>query len=183
MQNENNDNRIRRRNHLNHRSDENEVGRNSKWTGLEFFNNIKNLSPKLWSLDFLTCLRLNDNSLTRIPAEIGRLTSLKKLDLSSNKLRSLPAEIGDLINLTELYLNNNNLHSLPHELGRLFQIQILGLEGNPLSQEVLSWNAKKNGSSQIISYFLDHLSGEFYLRVCCVFGVLRGGEYEISHFQ
>ncbi len=159
MQNENSDTRIRKRNHLNHKAGDKEEG-NSKWTGLEFFNNIKNLSPKLWSLNFLTSLKLNDNSLTRIPADISKLTSLQKLDLSSNKLRSLPAEIGDLINLTELYLNNNNLHSLPHELGRLFQIQILGLDGNPLSQEILSWNSKKNGSAQLISYLLDRLSGE-----------------------
>ena len=159
MQNENSDSRIRKRNRFNHKADDEEEG-NSKWTGLEFFNNIKNLSPKLWSLTFLTCLKLRDNRLTIIPSDIGKLTSLQKLDLSSNKLRSLPAEIGDLINLTELYLNDNNLHSLPHELGRLFQIQHLGLDGNPLSQEILSWNSKKNGSAQLISYLLDRLSGE-----------------------
>lgn len=163
MQIENSETRIRKRNNLNHKAGEEEEA-NSKWTGLEFFNNIKNLSPKLWSLNFLTSLKLNDNSLTRIPADIGKLTSLQKLDLSSNKLRSLPAEIGDLINLTELYLNNNSLHSLPHELGRLFQIQILGLDGNPLSQEILSWNSKKNGSAQLISYLLDRLSGECRIR-------------------
>ena len=161
MQNENNDHRTRRRNHLNHTAEESEEEANtSKWTGLELLRNIKNLSPKLWSLNFLTCLRLNDNGLTRIPAEIGKLTCLKKLDLSSNKLRGLPAEIGDLINLTELYLNHNSLYNLPHELGRLFQIQILGLDGNPLSQEVLSWNSQKNGSSELISMLLDNLSGQ-----------------------
>jgi CCR4-NOT transcription complex subunit 6 len=159
MQNENSDTRIRKRNHLNHKAAEKEEA-NSQWTGLEFFNNIKNLSPKLWSLDFLTSLKLKNNSLTRIPADIGKLISLQKLDLSSNKLRSLPAEIGDLINLTELRLDNNNLHSLPHELGRLFQIQVLGLDGNPLSQEILAWNSKKNGSAQLIAYLLDRLSGE-----------------------
>ena len=150
MQNENNDHRTRRRNHLNHTAEESEEEANtSKWTGLELLRNIKNLSPKLWSLNFLTCLRLNDNGLTRIPAEIGKLTCLKKLDLSSN-----------LINLTELYLNHNSLYNLPHELGRLFQIQILGLDGNPLSQEVLSWNSQKNGSSELISMLLDNLSGQ-----------------------
>ncbi|CAB3984699.1 CCR4-NOT transcription complex subunit 6-like [Paramuricea clavata] len=157
MQNENSEQRIRKRNHLNHKAAEKEEA-NSQWTGLEFFNNIKNLSPKLWSLDFLTSLKLKNNSLTRIPADIGKLISLQKLDLSSNKLRSLPAEIGDLINLTELRLDNNNLHSLPHELGRLFQIQVLGLDGNPLSQEILAWNSKKNGSAQLIAYLLDRLS-------------------------
>ncbi|XP_046845773.1 CCR4-NOT transcription complex subunit 6-like isoform X2 [Xenia sp. Carnegie-2017] len=157
MQNENNEYRNHRTKNSNLKSNEKDLA-NSKWTGLEFFNNIKNLSPKLWSLNFLTTLKLNDINLTRVPAEIGKLTSLQKLDLSSNKLRSLPTEIGDLINLIELYLNNNSLHSLPHELGRLFQIQILGLDGNPLSQEVLSWNAKKNGSAQLISCLLDRSS-------------------------
>ena len=171
MQNDNKENEIRRRNYFNRRTDDREEeDGNSQWTGLEFFNNIKNLSPKIWGLNFLTSLLIKDNNLTRLPADIGRLTRLKKLDLSSNKLRSLPAEIGDLINLHELYLNNNNLRSLPHELGRLFQIQVLGLDGNPLNQELLSWNAKKNGSSQLISYLLDHSSGKNFSTGTTLFG-------------
>lgn len=74
-------------------------GKKSYWPELEITGSIRNLSPNLWHLTHLTALYLNDNSLQRIPCEIGRLANLRTLDLSSNKLRSLPAELGDLIYL------------------------------------------------------------------------------------
>lgn len=61
--------------------------------------NIRNISPAVWSLQHLTSLYLNDNCLSRIPAEIARLEHLMYLDLSCNKIRSLPAEIGELTRL------------------------------------------------------------------------------------
>ena len=45
-------------------------------------------------------LGLNDNKLTSLPAEIGRLTSLTDVGLNDNQLTSLPAEIGRLTSLT-----------------------------------------------------------------------------------
>ncbi|EGI57859.1 CCR4-NOT transcription complex subunit 6 [Acromyrmex echinatior] len=67
-------------------------GKKSHWSELEITGSIRNLSPNLWQMTHLTALYLNDNSLQRLPSEIGRLVSLRILDLSSNKLRSLPAE-------------------------------------------------------------------------------------------
>ena len=136
------------------------TGKKSQWTELEITATIRNLSPKIWQLDFLTALFLNDNNLTRIPPEISKLAQLKHLDLSSNKLRSLPSELGDLVTLRELLLCNNNLRVLPNELGKLFQLQTLGLQGNPLPQEVLNINAEQNGTTKLLSFMLDNLSGK-----------------------
>lgn len=77
-------------------------GKKSHWSELEITGSIRNLSPNLWQMTHLTALYLNDNSLQRVPSEIGRLVNLRILDLSSNKLRSLPAELGELIYLRYL---------------------------------------------------------------------------------
>lgn len=140
-------------------------GKKSHWTELEITAPIRNLSPTLWQLDFLTALFLNDNNLTKIPPEIARLAQLKHLDLSSNKLRSLPSELGDLVTLRELLLCNNSLRALPNELGKLFQLQTLGLQGNPLPQDVLSVNAEQNGTAKLLSFMLDHLTGKLAVNI------------------
>ncbi|XP_076290594.1 CCR4-NOT transcription complex subunit 6-like isoform X4 [Lasioglossum baleicum] len=132
-------------------------GKKSYWPELEITGSIRNLSPNLWQLTHLTALYLNDNSLQRIPAEIGRMANLRALDLSSNKLRSLPAELGDLIYLRELLLNQNYLRVLPYELGKLFQLKVLGLQGNPLSKEVMALYGEPSGTSKLLSYMLDNL--------------------------
>ncbi|XP_076669507.1 CCR4-NOT transcription complex subunit 6-like isoform X7 [Andrena cerasifolii] len=135
-------------------------GKKSYWPELEITGSIRNLSPNLWHLTHLTALYLNDNSLQRIPCEIGRLANLRTLDLSSNKLRSLPAELGDLIYLRELLLNQNYLRVLPYELGKLFQLQVLGLQGNPLSKEVMALYGEPSGTHKLLSYMLDNLQGK-----------------------
>ncbi|XP_017764804.1 PREDICTED: CCR4-NOT transcription complex subunit 6-like isoform X1 [Eufriesea mexicana] len=132
-------------------------GKKSCWPELEITGSIRNLSPNLWQLTHLTALYLNDNSLQRIPPEIGRLVNLRALDLSSNKLRSLPAELGDLIYLRELLLNQNYLRVLPYELGKLFQLQVLGLQGNPLSKEIMALYGEPSGTHKLLSYMLDNL--------------------------
>lgn len=133
-------------------------GKKSYWPELEITGTICNLSPQLWRLSHLTSLYLNDNNLTRIPADISRLTSLLLLDLSANKLRSLPSELGDLVMLRELLLNNNYLRVLPFELGKLFQLQNLGLKGNPLSGDIFSIHSEPNGTHKLLSYMLDNLA-------------------------
>ncbi|XP_071569706.1 CCR4-NOT transcription complex subunit 6-like isoform X3 [Temnothorax nylanderi] len=134
-------------------------GKKSHWSELEITGSIRNLSPNLWQMTHLTALYLNDNSLQRVPSEIGRLVNLRILDLSSNKLRSLPAELGELIYLRELLLNQNYLRVLPYELGKLFQLQVLGLQGNPLSKDVMTLygNGEPVGTNKLLTYMLDNL--------------------------
>ncbi|KPJ02389.1 CCR4-NOT transcription complex subunit 6-like [Papilio xuthus] len=65
--------------------------------------------------------------------------------------------------LAELHLNNNYLRVLPYELGKLFHLQLLGLQGNPLSKEMLSIYNDSNGTAKLLSYMLDNLQGKFHV--------------------
>nr|CAG4640873.1 EOG090X06K5 [Eulimnadia texana] len=150
-----------RRTHTFMLPDEVASGKKSQWMELEITGSVRTLSPSLWKLQHLTALYLNENNLMRIPPDIARLNCLVYLDLSYNKLRSLPAEIGDLVMLRELLLHNNFIRSLPFEIGKLFQLQILGLKGNPLPQDILSLYSEPNGTSKLLSYLLDNLTGIF----------------------
>lgn len=60
----------------------------------------------------------------------------------------------------ELLLNNNYLRVLPYELGKLFNLHVLGLHGNPLGKDVLSIYNEPNGTSKLLTYMLDNLSGK-----------------------
>ncbi|KAK7603664.1 hypothetical protein V9T40_003663 [Parthenolecanium corni] len=75
------------------------AGKKSYWSELEITGVVRNLSPELWKLTHLTSLFLNDNSLSRLPADLSKLVNLTVLDVSCNKLRSLPQELGELIYL------------------------------------------------------------------------------------
>jgi internalin A len=83
--------------------------------------------------DKVITLDLSSKGLTRLPAEIGRLTKLRSLDLGFNKLSSLPEEFGQLSNLQTLHLFNNKLSSLPAKIGRLTKLRSLDLHNNQLS--------------------------------------------------
>ena len=69
------------------------------------------------------------DKLTSLPAELGRLTSLRTLDLCfCKKLTSLPAELASLVSLRTLNLSFcNALTSLPAELGSLSSLRTLEL--------------------------------------------------------
>jgi internalin A len=71
-------------------------------------------------------------SLTELPADIGRLINLQSLNVSGNQLSHLPKEIAELINLEEFYLMDNQLSELPKEITKLTNLQVLDLSGNQL---------------------------------------------------
>ena len=137
------------------------AGKKSRWPELEITGAVRSLSPALWKMTHLTSLYMNDNNLSRIPADISKLTCLTHLDLSGNKLRSLPPELGDLIHLRELLLNNNYLRVLPYELGKLFRLQTLALKCNPLTQEFMVIYNEPGGTAKLLAYLLDNLPGLF----------------------
>ena len=140
--------------------EERQSGKKTNWHEIEITGSVRSLSPELWKLHFLTSLFLNNNNLSRLPAEVSHLKCLAHLDVSCNKLRSLPVELGDMIQLRELLLNNNSLRALPYELGRLFLLQTLGLSGNPLSPEVINMVKEPNGTNRLLTFMLDNLSGK-----------------------
>lgn len=63
----------------------------------------------------------------------------------------------------ELLLSHNHLRVLPYELGKLFQLHVLGLQGNPLSKEILSLYGESNGTHKLLTYMLDSLQGRAFL--------------------
>ena len=67
------------------------------------------------------------------------------------------------MNYRELLLNKNFLRSLPYELGKLFQLSVLGLQGNPLSKDVLSIYGEPCGTHKLLAFMLDNLQGKFEL--------------------
>ncbi|KOB79104.1 CCR4-NOT transcription complex subunit [Operophtera brumata] len=89
-------------------------------------------------------------------------------------VRALAPPLFQLTHLTALYLNDNSLQRLPTEicqlvnllnldLGKLFHLQMLGLQGNPLSKEMLSIYNDNNGTAKLLSYMLDNLQVPTYL--------------------
>ncbi|XP_055877157.1 CCR4-NOT transcription complex subunit 6-like [Biomphalaria glabrata] len=101
-------------------------GKPSKWSELEIFGCVQNLSRNLWKVEWLTVLYLNNNHLSHLPSQIGNLVNLEHLDASHNFINVIPPEIGDLVNLRELKLASNRIRELPCELGKCFQLQTLG---------------------------------------------------------
>ncbi len=87
------------------------------------------------SLVTLAELRIiNDDSLTNLPDEIGRLTNLIKLYIVNKQLIKLPNTIGDLKNLTELIVWGNQLKELPEDMGNLVNLENLNLGANNLKK-------------------------------------------------
>ena len=62
------------------------------------------LSEALTKKDKVQVLDLSNQSLNRVPIEIGQLTNLTYLQLGKNQIKEIPAEILRLINLTYLCL-------------------------------------------------------------------------------
>lgn len=69
--------------------------------------NYKDLAEALQNPKEVRILDLNENQLTTLPKEIGKLQNLQELGLSGNQLITLPKEIGQLKNLRWLSLKNN----------------------------------------------------------------------------
>ena len=84
-------------------------------TGLDMSHmGIRFLSTAVFSYTHLTALYLNNNNLSHIPIELGKLSNLSHLDISSNRLTMLhPMAIGNLQRLEQLNLVNNPMKSPP----------------------------------------------------------------------
>ncbi len=91
-------------------ADENDIG-DLEWVESDRY--WRGLPRNKKTLLYFKSLTLSCNSLTELPKEIGKLSSLTKLDLSYSSLTKLPKEISELANLTELDLSWNALTELP----------------------------------------------------------------------
>ena len=86
------------------------------------------LPEALWTLSNLRVLCIGnalsplageDNSVTRLPEGVGRLTNLESLDLSCSYIDTLPDSLLRLTNLKSLDLSGCHLKSIPHSVVRL----------------------------------------------------------------
>lgn len=95
--------------------------------------NLSRLPAEVGQLTSLRILIVSDNLITTLPSEIGQLTSLEELDLLRNDIASLPESIGNLSNLVSLNATSNSLTSIPEEIGQLSNLTTLNLGGNQIS--------------------------------------------------
>ncbi|XP_022749398.1 probable LRR receptor-like serine/threonine-protein kinase At1g56130 isoform X3 [Durio zibethinus] len=107
-----------------------------------YARNVVGVIPdELWSLTFLTNLRLGQNYLTGpLSASIGNLTRMQWLDLGINALSGeLPKEVGLLTDLRSFAIGTNNFSGpLPSELGNCSMLQQLYFDGSGISGEIPS---------------------------------------------
>ena len=99
------------------------------------------LPKELGALTSLQFLTLNDNQLTELPESLGALTNLQWLYPPNNKLKQLPESFGALTNLQSLYLSYNLLESLPESFGALTSLLELYLDNNQLQKLPKSFGA------------------------------------------
>ena len=80
----------------------------------------------------VTRLGIAGKDLTRLPEDLGNLSSLEEMTILSNKLMSLPESIGVIKPLRFLSIINNRLKTLPNSIGQLKSLQFLYLNDNQL---------------------------------------------------
>jgi Leucine-rich repeat (LRR) protein len=96
-------------------------------------NALTALPSELGRLTALQALFLTGNQLATFPSELGGLASLRKLQAGANRLTALPSELGLLSALELFRAPMNNLKSLPRELATCPKLAWLALGGNPIS--------------------------------------------------
>ncbi|MBD3215974.1 MAG: hypothetical protein GF311_25405, partial [Candidatus Lokiarchaeota archaeon] len=119
----------------------------NKITGIRINRSkLRKLPARIGKFSSLKRLELPNNNLDEIPNSIVNLKSLKKLDLSNNKFSHIPETIGKLKALEYLDLSLNNLKSLPESIKNLQLLQTLILDSKSLENfKVLVDKLKKNG--------------------------------------
>ncbi|MCA9578288.1 MAG: leucine-rich repeat domain-containing protein [Myxococcales bacterium] len=98
------------------------------------------LPSEACALPWLEVLRLEDNALTALNPEIGRLRSLHTLELGFNALTRLPDELFTLEHLRALDLSGNRLRALPAQVARLRRLSDLRVVDNPLVLPDALWS-------------------------------------------
>ena len=116
------------------------------------------------SFPHLTELHVGSNNLSRLPENIGLLTSLEELYLPHNSLTELPWDIGKLTRLEIIDLTNNKLNRLPNSIGKLTCLDTFLLEHNNLirvpdtSKDMLHVREFRLGFNPIATMALVHIA-------------------------
>lgn len=114
-----------------HALPEPQIGQLSRLELLDLRNNeLTELPDALFDLVELRFLRLQRNSLRRLPPRIGALSRLNTLAIEFNQLTSLPCTLVNISDLNFLSVNSNRLTTLPTSIGEL-PLLFLDFVGNP----------------------------------------------------
>lgn len=93
---------------------------------------LKEFPSCVFNLTGLRCLDFCGHPITRVPAEIGKMVSLKRLVLVALFLESLPDELGELTNLEQLLVSCCSVKHLPPTISKLTKLWDFYLDGNQL---------------------------------------------------
>lgn len=96
---------------------------------------------KIFSLENLEKLILNDSKISFIPDSIKNLKNLKVLFLKGNSLEFVPQNILDLPNLRSLDFSNNKLTSLRIKEDQFTLLKVLELDNNMLEEIIFEDNS------------------------------------------
>ncbi len=96
--------------------------------------NLTEIDSTVLNLEFLLHLRLDSNSISTIPPEIGLHTGLLSLSLSSNQIETLPQELQKCTALTNLDLSANKLQSTDNRLIQMSKMKTLFLNNNQFTE-------------------------------------------------
>lgn len=102
-------------------------------TELRLTDDLEYFPIEILSLKNLEKLDVSCSEITKIPKEIGSLSTLKILDLSYNEeLTDFPIELGKLQNLEVLELDNCNLTKIPDFVFKLKKLKVLQCSYNEI---------------------------------------------------
>lgn len=108
-----------------------QIGRLSRLQLLDLRNTaLRELPDALFDLVDLRFLRLQRNSLRRLPPRIGALSRLHSLSLDQNELYALPCTLVHIVDLNFLSFDSNRLDALPTAIGELPAV-FLDFASNP----------------------------------------------------
>lgn len=95
-------------------------------------NQLTKVPKEIGKLKNLVSLALKNNQLTSLPDIFNNFPHLEFLGLGNNQLKTLPNSIGDLTGLHKLILKNNKLQILPNTFKVFPNLKHLSLTGNQL---------------------------------------------------
>ena len=137
-------------------------------------NHFESFPMPICELKNVKKLYMDNCTLTKIPKEIGNMTSLTVVDFSYNSLGdhdSLPKEFFCLPNIKDLYLIDCQLNELPPEIGQMKNLEGLRIGMNKLTRlpeelfdlvNLKKLSAERNNISEL-SPKIGQLSGLVFL--------------------
>jgi len=110
------------------------VVKNGRVGELDLTHRAISVIPKSIGNLRLTHLIVNENFISSLPVEIGKIASLEYLSATMNRLFELPHEIGNCKRLKHLEVSNNRyFNRIPFEIGELTSLTYLGFQRNDIT--------------------------------------------------